>query len=188
MQRASSGILKQKNDTRYELASFQELSILVHTPSSFEEVFVRRNALLLFLQRILRSAQVHNGSLRPAYPGSLTCCTCGECPDLEFCPLHDIFDEERAFLYPKLYEGDRVVKGPDWQWGNQGDCGEGTVLQIKDWKDQVNVGVLVLWDNGDENVYRYGADSSYDVVLVNPMMRDDYVPQGGYEEWSESRS
>lgn len=74
-----------------------------------------------------------------------------ECPDLEFCPLHDIFDEERAcfcssilsplVLYPKLYEGDRVVKGPDWQWGNQGDCGEGTVLQIKDWKDQVNVGV-----------------------------------------------
>ena len=47
-------------------------------------------------------------------------------------------------------------------------------------------------------MYRYGADSSYDVVLyvcssllthrVNPMMRDDYVPQGGYEEWSESHS
>ena len=54
----------------------------------------------------------------------------------------------------------------------------------------------MLWDNGDQNMYRYGADNSYDVVLgvktipmnisVNPMFRDDFVPQGGFEEWSES--
>ena len=105
MLRASSGILKQKNDSRYELASFQELSLLVHTPSPYEEVFVRRNAVLLFLHRILRSAQTHNGSLRPSYPGSLTCCTCGQLPHLEYCPLHDVFDEERGFCILRCFRG-----------------------------------------------------------------------------------
>lgn len=56
----------------------------------------------------------------------------------------------------------------------------------------------MLWDNGDQNMYRYGADNSYDVILwvrvdvvsisANPMFRDDFVPQGGFEEWSESTS
>lgn len=143
----------------------------MHTPSSFEEVFVRRNALLLFLQRFSSRSRLtlafcdrRKSTTARCAPPILEVSLAAlagrneshviinsECPDLEFCPLHDIFDEERAcfcssipsplVLYPKLYEGDRVVKGPDWQWGNQGDCGEGTVLQIKNWKDQINVGV-----------------------------------------------
>ena len=44
-------------------------------------------------------------------------------------------------MYPPLYEGDRVVRGPDWQWGNQGDCGEGTIRTVKDWKGQTGKGV-----------------------------------------------
>lgn len=61
--------------------------MLVHISTPYEETFIRRNAVLKFLQRfffylrmifsILRSAQVHRASLRPAYPGSLTACTCG---------------------------------------------------------------------------------------------------------------
>lgn len=63
--------------------------MLVHISTPYEETFIRRNAVLKFLQRyffllriifsILRSAQVHHASLRPAYPGSLTACTCGYC-------------------------------------------------------------------------------------------------------------
>ena len=97
MLRASSGILKQRHDSKYESASFcvhilyliyvKELSLLVFSSSPYEELFIRRNSLLRILHRylyffnfnsrILRSAQINNASLKPAYPGSPTCCTCG---------------------------------------------------------------------------------------------------------------
>ena len=62
-------------------------------------------SVLVFLNlRILRSAQVNGASLKPAYPGSSTYCTCGygscillisrKVPHLEYCPLHDISDTE----------------------------------------------------------------------------------------------
>ncbi len=60
--------------------------------------------------------------------------------------------------------GDRVTRGPDWQWGNQGGNEEGIVLLIKDWKGVANKGVKVHWENGEENMYRYGAEQCYDVV------------------------
>lgn len=181
MLRASSGILKQKNDSRYELASFQvvllgngnrkELSLLVHTPSPYEEVFVRRNAVLLFLHRfgwgfVLtvgycgRRRHTTGRCVRltpevspaaPAGPCIVLKMMSRQLPHLEYCPLHDVFDEERgcyvfgvassAVLYPALFPGDRVIRGPDWQWGNQGECGEGTVTMVKDWKGQTGKGV-----------------------------------------------
>lgn len=59
--RASSGIVSQRHDSKYELSTFQvlslsnshfqELSMLVHVSTGYEEVFVRRNAVLMFLQR-----------------------------------------------------------------------------------------------------------------------------------------
>ena len=102
--RASSGIVGQRHDSKYELSTFQvriftfaidfhiqELSMLVHVSTSYEEAFIRRNAVLKFQQRylsflsisfwitcsILRSAQMHRASLKPAYPGSVSFCTCG---------------------------------------------------------------------------------------------------------------
>ena len=41
---------------------------------------------------------------------------------------------------------------------------EGIVLLIKDWKGVANKGVKVHWENGEENMYRYGAEQCYDVV------------------------
>ena len=75
-------------------------------------------------------------------------------------PPHVLSD---LVLYPPLHPGDRVIRGPDWQWANQDGNGEGTVVCIKEWKGVPNKGVRVKWDVGDENVYRYGADDCYDV-------------------------
>lgn len=126
MLRASSGILKQKNDSRYELASFQvvllgngngkELSLLVHTPSPYEEVFVRRNAVLLFLHRFgwgfvltvgycgrRRHTMGRYVRLTPEVSPAAPAGPCivlemmsRQLPHLEYCPLHDVFDEERG--------------------------------------------------------------------------------------------
>ena len=79
-----------------------------------------------------------------------------------------------------------MVRGPDWQWNNQGNNGEGVVEFIKNWKTHPTGGVAVMWDNGDRNVYRYGADNCYDVVLSDPMMRDGFVFPEGLSEPSES--
>ena len=56
--------------------------------------------------------------------------------------------------------------------------------------------VSIHWDNGDENVYRYGAEYCYDVVecvlwhtvkgRVNPMEKESFVPLGGSESCAES--
>ena len=67
-------------------------------------------------------------------------------------------------LYPLLNPGDRVTRGPDWQWGNQGANGEGTVIRRKEWKGVKDQGVCVHWDTGENNVYRYGANYCYDVI------------------------
>lgn len=69
--------------------------------------------------------------------------------------------------------GLRVVRGPDWRWGDQ-DGGEGSVGTV------VAVGrqgtklctpdktVVVYWDvNGYETNYRVGYDSSYDLRLLD---------------------
>ena len=63
MLRASSGILKQRHDSKYESASFcvhilyliyvKELSLLVFSSSPYEELFIRRNSLLRILHRYL---------------------------------------------------------------------------------------------------------------------------------------
>ena len=57
-----------------------------------------------------------------------------------------------------------MIRGPDWMWGAQGNNEEGVVQFIKDWKGIPDKGVREHWDNGDENVYRYGAEYCYDVV------------------------
>ena len=90
-------------------------------------------------------------------------------------------------LFPPLHVGDRVVRGPDWQWGAQGNNEEGIVVHIKDWKGIPNCGVSVQWDNGDKNMYRYGADNCYDDVMdAYPMRKADYQPIYGLNDSAES--
>ena len=51
-----------------------------------------------------------------------------------------------------------------WMVNNEDD-GEGEVIRMKNWKSNPTGGVYVQWDNGDKNVYRYGAENCYDVIV-----------------------
>lgn len=67
--------------------------------------------------------------------------------------------------------GVRVVRGPDWQWGNQ-DGGEGfvgTVIKIGRPKSSVSPEdtVVVIWDTGGETNYRVGYQGAYDLRLLD---------------------
>ena len=74
--KSAAGVLEADDTLGLETAHLQELSVIVNTTSSFEEFFIRRNALIIFMHRILRSAQLHHASLRPSIPGSSSFCTC----------------------------------------------------------------------------------------------------------------
>ena len=64
--------------------------------------------------------------------------------------------------------GMRVVRGPDWKWGDQdkynGQPGEGLIIREVD-RDKW---IKVLWDNGDEiHSYRVGAENGkFDLALA----------------------
>jgi hypothetical protein len=61
--------------------------------------------------------------------------------------------------------GKRVKRGKDWKWGNQGNNTDGTIYGLDEpgW-------VKVVWDNGDKNQYRFGADGSFDLSLVGAVL------------------
>ncbi|XP_046568677.1 uncharacterized protein LOC124277072 isoform X1 [Haliotis rubra] len=63
--------------------------------------------------------------------------------------------------------GSRVVRGPDWLWGNQDTEAPGTIFNHA--LDNI---VWVIWDNGHSNVYRYGQKDKYDVITVEDQPRD----------------
>ena len=68
--------------------------------------------------------------------------------------------------------GWRVIRGPDWQWGEQ-DGGEGcvgTVAEVLDGAQEV----VVLWDLGGRCKYRCGEGGQHDLRLL------DSAPAG---EW-----
>jgi len=59
--------------------------------------------------------------------------------------------------------GDRVKRGPDWEWGNQdGGDGLGTV-QSRDGAGWCEV----EWDNGGSNSYRVGKDGAHDLCSAS---------------------
>ncbi|KAL3862652.1 hypothetical protein ACJMK2_008606 [Sinanodonta woodiana] len=68
--------------------------------------------------------------------------------------------------------GVRVVRGPDWSFGDQ-DGGEGHLGSVVDiCKDEDNEyypaqTAVVVWDNGEKNVYRAGLDKQYDLRLYD---------------------
>jgi E3 ubiquitin-protein ligase mind-bomb len=73
--------------------------------------------------------------------------------------------------------GLRVVRGPDWEWGDQ-DGGEGhvgTVVEVGE--PPVSDGgraVVVQWDCGERSRYRCGLDRKYDLRVM------DSGPAGRY--------
>ncbi|KAL1116546.1 hypothetical protein AAG570_005018 [Ranatra chinensis] len=70
-----------------------------------------------------------------------------------------------------LSVGCRVVRGPDWVWGEQ-DGGEGhcgTLFQVgrPGSKQSPDKTVVVIWDTGRETNYRVGYNNAYDLRLLD---------------------
>lgn len=65
--------------------------------------------------------------------------------------------------------GLRVVRGPDWKWGDQdgGEGGLGTVADVADKKEIPEGAVIVLWDTGDRCNYRCGFEGKYDLRVYD---------------------
>jgi E3 ubiquitin-protein ligase HERC2 len=61
-------------------------------------------------------------------------------------------------------DGSKVVRGPDWRWGDQ-DGGAGKVGRLQG-TVKSNGWVDVKWPSGDSNTYRAGADGKYDLALA----------------------
>ena len=68
----------------------------------------------------------------------------------------------------EIEPGLRVVRGPDWKWGDQ-DGGEGCLGTVIDAGEEMAAGraVVVLWDNGNRSNYRCGVDNSYDLKVYD---------------------
>ena len=71
--------------------------------------------------------------------------------------------------------GMRVVRGPDWDWGDRDhDGGEGFVGTVVG-LDARQSGVIVLWDTGHRCEYRCGGkDDKFDIRVL------DTAQIGGY--------
>ena len=62
----------------------------------------------------------------------------------------------------EVLNGVRVVRGPDWKWGDA-DGGEGNAGTVFTTKIQTAGIVNVVWDAGNTGQYRCGYQSSYDL-------------------------
>ena len=61
--------------------------------------------------------------------------------------------------------GLRVVRGPDWEWGDQ-DGGEGFVGTVAG-LEEGGGGVIVQWDMGQRCRYRCGRDNKFDLRILD---------------------
>ena len=76
----------------------------------------------------------------------------------------------------ELALGLRVVRGPDWEWGDQ-DGGEGfvgTVAGVEEGSREV----VVQWDVGQRCRYRCGQDGKFDLRVL------DSGPSGRFRPFS----
>uniref|UniRef100_UPI00398E4BB9 E3 ubiquitin-protein ligase MIB2 n=1 Tax=Pristiophorus japonicus TaxID=55135 RepID=UPI00398E4BB9 len=85
-----------------------------------------------------------------------------------------------------IFQGSKVVRGPDWDWGNQ-DGGEGKigkVVDIRGWDTESGRSVSsVTWSNGTTNVYRMGhkgkVDLKYMTDAAGGYYYKDHLPKLG---------
>lgn len=67
----------------------------------------------------------------------------------------------------EIKAGLRVVRGPDWNWGDQ-DGGEGCLGTVTERGEEVTAGyAAVVWDNGYRSKYRCGNGGKYDLILYD---------------------
>lgn len=90
----------------------------------------------------------------------------------------------------EIKPGLRVVRGPDWSWGDQ-DGGEGcvgTIAEISGSEDDGRVNgkaVVVQWDAGNRCNYRCGVEDKYDLRIYDTAQigkgyYSDPLPNGTY--------
>ena len=65
--------------------------------------------------------------------------------------------------------GSRVVRGPDWMWGDQdgGEGNVGTVVQHGQDRNLPDGTVLVHWDSGRQTNYRAGHSGKFDLRVLD---------------------
>jgi E3 ubiquitin-protein ligase mind-bomb len=70
-----------------------------------------------------------------------------------------------------LEVGIRVVRGPDWKWGNQdsGDGHVGTIVEVgrAGSTSSPDKTVVVQWDMGSRTNYRVGYQEAFDLRLFD---------------------
>lgn len=73
-------------------------------------------------------------------------------------------DQEEDDIMNKICIGTRVVRGPDWKWGDQDGASpsEGTVVS----ELGSDCWIRVRWDAGAVNSYRMTKDGKYDITLA----------------------
>lgn len=80
----------------------------------------------------------------------------------------------------EIQPGLRVVRGPDWKWGEQ-DGGEGcvgTLAEVSGGTEDGRVSgraVVVQWDAGNRCNYRCGIDEQYDLRVYDAAQVGKYV-------------
>lgn len=139
---------------------------------------------------------------------------CAQCPNYHLCAAcygADVHDTEHSFIRyttpnsigvrvpPRkgsaqlrlkgIFVGAKVVRGPDWEWGQQ-DGGEGKtgrVMEIRGWDNESCRSVAnVSWVSGSTNVYRLGHKGNVDLKYVVPAFGGyyykDHMPVLGQPE------
>lgn len=88
-----------------------------------------------------------------------------------------------------IFVGAKVVRGPDWEWGQQdgGDGKTGRVMEIRGWDNESCRSVAnVSWVSGSTNVYRLGhkgnVDLKYLQAAVGGAYYRDHMPVLGQTE------
>ncbi|XP_074653934.1 E3 ubiquitin-protein ligase MIB2-like [Tubulanus polymorphus] len=78
-----------------------------------------------------------------------------------------------------IFAGAKVVRGPDWDWGNQ-DGGEGRLGKVSDirgWEGESGRSVAcVSWVSGVTNVYRLGHKGKVDIKYITDAVGCMYYP------------
>ncbi|XP_043219139.1 E3 ubiquitin-protein ligase MIB2-like [Amphibalanus amphitrite] len=119
---------------------------------------------------------------------------CAVCPDpvdlCTLCYMADRHDTAHAFLRVErpgqpgrevpcrrdsakiqlkgIFTGAKVVRGVDWEWGDQDANKVGRVTDIHGWDNESGRSVAnVSWLTGVSNVYRMGHQGKVDLMLVN---------------------
>ncbi|XP_012288301.1 E3 ubiquitin-protein ligase MIB2 [Orussus abietinus] len=79
-----------------------------------------------------------------------------------------------------IFIGAKVVRGPDWEWGNQdGGRGKtGRVMDIRGWDNESGRSVAtVTWSSGSTNVYRLGYKGCVDLRYVEEATSGTYYKE-----------